>query len=115
MWQNAACFVLREIAHEIIIDFGTAQEITHEIIIDFGTAQEIAHEITIDFGTAQATGWTVWISNPGRKNFPLPPKRPDLFWGSHWPPFNVYPGCAEGVNRPGRDVGGSPSSVDVKN
>jgi len=51
-----------------------------------------------------------------KKTSSLPPKRPNPFWGSRWPPINVYPGCAEGVDRPTLDVGGSPpSSVEVRN
>jgi hypothetical protein len=58
-----------------------------------------------------ATGWTVWGSNPVKKNgfFSLF-KHPGRLWGRRNLVFSVYEGSFPGLNRSGRDVNHLPSS-----
>jgi hypothetical protein len=65
----------------------------------------------------QATGWTIWVSNPGRsKRYFSFPKCPDWLWDPPSPQFGGYQGNFMVIKRPGRDTEHLlPSTTEVKN
>ena len=64
----------------------------------------------------QARGWTIWVSNLGRKRFVCSPNFPDRLWSPSSPVLNGYWRALPEVKLPAREVNqSSPCSVEFTN